>query len=108
MPYIIKLYDPEYLDIAEVLPAESFDDAVGKVLEAIELSPENEVHVTKLTDGSFQLKISRGGDVLADVEDVPFVDAFGRYPNGDAVALAINALAGGNASALTALFVTRP
>jgi hypothetical protein len=102
--YLATFFNAEYGDIEHVQPAETFDDGVAAVLARIPASEYLEVDVRACTGGMCRLAISRGGTILAVVEDVVPAAPVGVGARHIDVVEACNSLSQGSAEPLKALF----
>lgn len=104
--YIATLYNEEHGDIESVTPAETFDDAVAHVFDAIDQSSKHVVEAGK--EGKFfRLEVSKGNVTLATVSDVPPASAKSMHERAFEIIEACNALDDGNCNLIKALFTTK-
>lgn len=68
--YLVKIFDPEYGMIEDVMPAADLCDAVGAAHERVGRSKDHRVVVGTL-NGDVQVKVLRGDIVVASVESAP-------------------------------------
>lgn len=94
--YLTQVFDHEAGEVVAVLPAASFEDALGALMERIGRSPEYTTSFDLASRYAMSATVRRGDIVIGSVEDVPIAS-----PADDAV---FDAVSRSDVTALAALF----